>query len=164
MPGTVTDSEVNEEPGRDPGLRGCESLRSPQGRAVHWRDKRPVKPWLRLWEFESLPAHSRYPPKRALVVQRTARWIPNPQEAGSTPAESTNRYNFSMASYVRTWTDEQLTKAIAEEHSWRAVARSLGMKSTSSWAIVHRRTEELGLDTSHFVENAAGQKKSSPKP
>src|SRR6185437_16295648 len=58
LPGTVTDSEVNEEPGRDPGLRGCESLRSPQGRAVHWRDKRPVKPWLRLWEFESLPAHS----------------------------------------------------------------------------------------------------------
>jgi hypothetical protein len=30
------------------------------GRAVHWRDKRPVKARLRPWEFESLPAHS-YP-------------------------------------------------------------------------------------------------------
>jgi hypothetical protein len=29
----------------------------PKGRAVHWRDKRPVKARLRLWEFESLPAH-----------------------------------------------------------------------------------------------------------
>lgn len=55
-----------------------------------------------------------------------------------------------MARYVRTWTDDQLTKAVTEEHSWRAVARSLGMKSTSSWALVHRRAEELGLDTSHF--------------
>ena len=55
-----------------------------------------------------------------------------------------------MARYARTWTDEQLAQAVAEEHSWRAVARSLNMKSTSSWALVHRRAEELGLDTSHF--------------
>ena len=56
----MADSEVDEEPGRGPGMRGFESLRSPQGRAVHWRDKRQVKPRLRLWEFESLPARS-YP-------------------------------------------------------------------------------------------------------
>jgi hypothetical protein len=55
-----------------------------------------------------------------------------------------------MARYVRTWTDDQLTKAVAEEHSWGAVARSLGMKSTSSRALVRRRTRELELDTSHF--------------
>lgn len=42
---------------------GCDSRQAPskiiksQGRTVHWRDMRPVKPWLRLWEFESLSAH-----------------------------------------------------------------------------------------------------------
>jgi PD-(D/E)XK nuclease superfamily protein len=55
-----------------------------------------------------------------------------------------------MARYARTWTDEQLAIAVAGEHSWRGVARSLGMKSTSSWALVHRRARELGLDASHF--------------
>lgn len=55
-----------------------------------------------------------------------------------------------MARYVRTWTDEQLVKAVAEEHSWGAVARSLGMRSTSSSALIRRTAERLGLDASHF--------------
>ena len=44
--------------GCDPRSTGFDSRLAPQGRAVHWRDMRPVKSWLRLWEFESLPAHA----------------------------------------------------------------------------------------------------------
>ncbi len=55
-----------------------------------------------------------------------------------------------MRPFVRTWTDEQLAKAIAENHSWRSATRALGMRSTSSYELIHRRAGELGLDTSHF--------------
>ena len=55
-----------------------------------------------------------------------------------------------LARFVRTWTDEQLIKAIAETHSWRAATRALGMGSTSSYELVPRRAAELRLDTSHF--------------
>jgi PD-(D/E)XK nuclease superfamily protein len=56
----------------------------------------------------------------------------------------------TMARFVRTWTDEQLTKAVADTHSWRAATRALGMGSTSSYELIRRRVAELGLDTSHF--------------
>jgi hypothetical protein len=55
-----------------------------------------------------------------------------------------------MTRFLRTWTDDQLVKAVAEEHSWSAVARALGLRSTASWVLIHRRAEELGLDASHF--------------
>lgn len=52
----------------------------------------------------------------------------------------------------RTWSDEQLANAIRASANWRAVARQLGVKSTSAGAIriVRRRAAELALDTSHF--------------
>jgi hypothetical protein len=55
-----------------------------------------------------------------------------------------------MARFVRTWTDEQLAQAVAEEHSWRSVARALGLASTGSWVLIQRRAAELRLDASHF--------------
>jgi hypothetical protein len=55
-----------------------------------------------------------------------------------------------MVRFSRTWTDEQLAKAVTAEHSWRAVARALGLSSTSSWVLIQRRAKELGLDASHF--------------
>jgi PD-(D/E)XK endonuclease len=55
-----------------------------------------------------------------------------------------------MARFSRTWTDEQLAKAVAEAHSWRAATRALGLGSTSSSALIRRRAEDLRLDTSHF--------------
>jgi PD-(D/E)XK endonuclease len=55
-----------------------------------------------------------------------------------------------MAQFSRTWTDDQLAQAVAGEHSWRGVARALGLASTSSWTIIQLRAEHLGLDASHF--------------
>lgn len=52
----------------------------------------------------------------------------------------------------RTWTDEQLRRAVSSQKSWRGVLRALGLKATSGGSIVvaRRRAEALGLDTSHF--------------
>ena len=81
----MTDSEVNEEPGCGPGLRGWKSLRSPQA---------SVAEWLIAPDCKSGPSgtvvqiHPGALLVNALVVQRTARRNPDPQVAGSTPAES----------------------------------------------------------------------------
>lgn len=52
----------------------------------------------------------------------------------------------------RTWTDEQLTDAVAVERSWRGVCRRLGLKGTSAGVLrsVKRHAERLHLDTTHF--------------
>src|SRR4051794_40866439 len=53
----------------------------------------------------------------------------------------------------RTYTDQQLTDAVASSHSWRAVLRRLGLTATSSAAIrsVRGHAARLGLDDSHFT-------------
>lgn len=51
---------------------------------------------------------------------------------------------------TRKWTDEQLVHAVAINRSWRAVARTLGLKSTST-NVVRRHARRLELDTSHFI-------------
>ncbi|WP_344195006.1 group I intron-associated PD-(D/E)XK endonuclease [Kribbella karoonensis] len=50
----------------------------------------------------------------------------------------------------RTWTDAQLVEAVESCPSWRAVARALGLKNTSTGAI-RRHAARLELDTSHFT-------------
>ncbi len=52
----------------------------------------------------------------------------------------------------RTWTDEELRRAVSSQKSWRGVLRALGLKPTSggSIAVARKRAEALGLDTSHF--------------
>jgi hypothetical protein len=52
----------------------------------------------------------------------------------------------------RTWSDAQLTDAVADSSNWRNVMRKLGLNATSAGAIriVRRDVERLGLDTSHF--------------
>ncbi len=53
----------------------------------------------------------------------------------------------------RTWSDSQLTDAVAASVSWRGVMRELGLCVTSAGAIrvVRRQVTRLGLDTSHFT-------------
>lgn len=50
----------------------------------------------------------------------------------------------------RTWTDAQLAEAVENSPSWRAVARALGLKNTSTGSI-RRHAARLELDTSHFT-------------
>jgi hypothetical protein len=52
----------------------------------------------------------------------------------------------------RTWSDAQLTAAVADSSNWRNVMRKLGLNASSAGAIriVRRDVERLGLDTSHF--------------
>lgn len=50
---------------------------------------------------------------------------------------------------LRSWTDEDLRVAVAEHHSWRAVARALGLRPTSTNNL-RRHVARLCLDTSHF--------------
>src|SRR6266487_5427621 len=52
----------------------------------------------------------------------------------------------------RTWSDAQLTDAVAGSTNWRNVMRKLGLNASSAGAIriVRRDVERLGLDTSHF--------------
>ena len=52
----------------------------------------------------------------------------------------------------RTWSDAQLTDAVAGSSNWRNVMRKLGLNATSAGTIriVRRDVERLGLDTSHF--------------
>lgn len=54
---------------------------------------------------------------------------------------------------TRTWTDEQLTEAVALSHSWRGVGRSLGLKGTSASVMrsVKGHVERLELSTKHFT-------------
>jgi hypothetical protein len=53
----------------------------------------------------------------------------------------------------RTWTDAQLIEAVASSPSWRAVARTLGLKGTSAGTVrvIKRHAARLELDTSHFT-------------
>jgi hypothetical protein len=53
----------------------------------------------------------------------------------------------------RGWTDDQLAAAVRTQTSWRAVARSLGLKGTSAAVIrtLRRHALRLSLDTSHFT-------------
>ncbi|MBV9858108.1 MAG: hypothetical protein JOY82_26875 [Streptosporangiaceae bacterium] len=55
----------------------------------------------------------------------------------------------------RTWSDEQLTSAVAACASWRSVMRHLGLRATCAGAvrIVKRHANRLALDTSHFRGN-----------
>ena len=55
----------------------------------------------------------------------------------------------------RTWTDDQLRKAVGNSYSWREVLRSLGFRptSTGSLKVAQRRAAQLGLDISHFRGN-----------
>lgn len=52
----------------------------------------------------------------------------------------------------RTWTDEDLSRAVAESDSWRHVSRTLGLHSANSTTlrILRRHAGRLMLDTSHF--------------
>lgn len=53
----------------------------------------------------------------------------------------------------RSYTDDQLTRAIAASNSWRGVLRELGLTATSAGAMrsVRSRADSLGLDYSHFA-------------
>lgn len=53
----------------------------------------------------------------------------------------------------RNWTDDDLQSAIKDSHSWRGVARALGLKGTSAGSIrvLKRHAERLGLDSAHFT-------------
>ncbi len=52
---------------------------------------------------------------------------------------------------MTSYSDAQLTAAVANSHSWRGVLRSLGLASASSIRSVRRHAERLGLDSSHFT-------------
>lgn len=49
----------------------------------------------------------------------------------------------------RAWSDKELEAAVASQHTWRAVARELGLAPSSTNG-VRRHVRRLGLDTSHF--------------
>lgn len=53
----------------------------------------------------------------------------------------------------RTWNDDQLRQAVANNRSWRAVARALGLKATSAGVIrtVKRHAARLELECTHFT-------------
>ena len=61
--------------------------------------------------------------------------------------------SMNMTADRRSWTDDQLRKAVEDSQSWRAVARALGLKGTSAGVIrtVKRHASRLELDTSHFT-------------
>ncbi len=54
---------------------------------------------------------------------------------------------------LRSYTDDDLARAVADSRSWRAVLGRLGLRSTSAGArrSVQRRADELGLDCTHFT-------------
>lgn len=51
------------------------------------------------------------------------------------------------------WTDEDLTRAVAESVTWGQVARAVGLKNDSGTGSrsIRSRAAELQLDTSHFL-------------
>jgi hypothetical protein len=55
----------------------------------------------------------------------------------------------------RTWTDDELRRAVKTSTSWRGVLRSLGFKATSAGSVMlaRQRATQLGLDTGHFRGN-----------
>ena len=64
----------------------------------------------------------------------------------------------------RSWSDEDLRRAIAVATSWKDVLRALAMSPTnaSSHRRVRQRAWELHLDTSHFVQKQEGVRKDVP--
>lgn len=54
---------------------------------------------------------------------------------------------------MRTYSDSDLTRAVASARSWRGVLRSLGLSGTSAGSMrsVRGHADRLGLDTSHFT-------------
>jgi hypothetical protein len=54
---------------------------------------------------------------------------------------------------VRSYSDVQLTTAVANSQSWRGVLRALGLPATSAAALrsTRRQADGLGLDYSHFT-------------
>ncbi len=54
---------------------------------------------------------------------------------------------------ARTWTEEQLKTAVADQRSWHGVLRQLGLKPTSTNSLrrIKQTVETLELDTSHFT-------------
>lgn len=50
---------------------------------------------------------------------------------------------------TRTWTDQDLVRAVEESTTWMGVIRSLGLKSSSSIDTARKYARRLGLDTSH---------------
>jgi hypothetical protein len=57
-----------------------------------------------------------------------------------------------MSTVSRTWSEDQLTRAVQVSTSWRGVMRELGLKGTSAGAIrtIRGHAARLGLDVSHF--------------
>ncbi|GAA3114926.1 hypothetical protein JOF29_003781 [Kribbella aluminosa] len=53
----------------------------------------------------------------------------------------------------RTWDDDDLRRAVEDNHSWRGVARALGLKGTSAGTVraLKKHAERLALDTPHFT-------------
>ncbi|GAB3922470.1 hypothetical protein GCM10029976_011010 [Kribbella albertanoniae] len=53
----------------------------------------------------------------------------------------------------RKWTDDDLCSAMKNNHSWRGVARALGLKDTSAGVIrtLKRHAGRLGLGAAHFT-------------
>lgn len=53
----------------------------------------------------------------------------------------------------RTWNDDDLRRAVVGNHSWRGVARELGLKGTSAGTVraLKKHAERLALDTAHFT-------------
>jgi hypothetical protein len=63
----------------------------------------------------------------------------------------------------RTWTDEQLAKAVADSKSIAGVLRALGLKvGGGAYVVIQERIEVLGLDRSHFTGQAWLQGRSNP--
>lgn len=58
-----------------------------------------------------------------------------------------------MPGSLHSWTDDQLTEAVATTRSWRGVLRHLGLcpTSTSALRLVRQHVTRLGLDTAHFT-------------
>ncbi|WP_375476125.1 group I intron-associated PD-(D/E)XK endonuclease [uncultured Jatrophihabitans sp.] len=55
--------------------------------------------------------------------------------------------------YERTYSDDDLARAVLSAHSWRGVLRALGLRATSAGSArsVRRHTERLGLSYAHFT-------------
>jgi hypothetical protein len=53
----------------------------------------------------------------------------------------------------RTYTDEQLTDAVANATCWADVKEALGMRRQGHSTWLQRNAARLGLDTSHLAEN-----------
>lgn len=63
---------------------------------------------------------------------------------------ASKKYSCAMSAH-RTWTDEQLTEAVALSISMAEVLRRLGLRvGGGSQSYLFRRAQQLGLDFSHF--------------